>query len=592
MRIALKIPPGLVGDDTSYDSAGRWRDGSNVRFWRSLPQVIGGWERLTDTALDGVCRKVFAWTENSSVFDVAFGTHASLEVWQGGMLYDITPTLARPAVTLGADPLSVTNGDATVTVTMAGHGLADGDLITITGAAAVGGITPNRASTAVAVVDADTFTYEFTSNASGTATGGGSAVVIAPLKAFAAGAIDGTGGQGYGTGTYSTGAYSSPSTEQFFPRTWSLAAYGEWLVASPRAGAIYTWRNDTGAVAEPLVGAPWQVTASLVSHTDQIFALGCNEEVSGVFNPLCVRHSGVRLPNQWNTAANTTSREYVLPGGGRIVGGVRMGQYVLIWTTERLFVGTFVGSIAQPWRFDPVGEKCGLIGPNAFGVAGSRVVWIAPDLQFRAYSLGGEVQVIPCPIRDDMADNLAVAQADKITGATISVYNEVRFDYPDARDGTENSRYVAVCLADGSWSKGIMARTAFVDAGPQEHPIGVDPAGNVFWHERGHSADGAAFAWFIESADQLLDPETVMLVRGVWPDVQGQLGGVAVTVTTRYFPQGDETSKTTGPLAPSEDKADFRISGRLAKVKLSGNAAPTFARIGRPTFDVVPTSRR
>ena len=137
-----------------------------------------------------------------------------------------------------------------------------------------------------------------------------------------------------------------------------------------------------------------------------------------------------------------------------------------------------------------------------------------------------------------------------------------------------------------------MARSAFVDAGPQENPIAVDPDGNVFWHERGNSADGAAFSWFIESADQLLNPDTVMLIRGVWPDVQGQLGGVGVTVTTRYFPQGDETSKMTGPLAPSEDKADFRISGRLAKVKLSGSAAPTFARIGRPTFDVVPTSGR
>lgn len=592
MRIPLKCPPGLVGDDTSYDSAGRWRDGSNVRFWRGLPQTIGGWESLTADLLTGVCRKVFAWTDTSAVLNVGFGTNSNLQLWQGGALYDLTPTLARPSQTLGANPLSVTSGDATVTVTMAGHGFADGDLITISGATAVGGITPNRTSTAVTVVDDDSFTYEFTSNASGTATGGGSAVVITPLEAYTAGAVDGTGGAGYGTGTYSTGTYSSPSTEEFYPRTWSLSAFGQQLIANPRGGALYAWTNDTGVDAAPLAESPRQVTYSLVSHTDQIFALGCNEEVSGVFNPLCIRHSGIRRSTEWNTAASTTAREYVLKGGGRIVGGVVVGQFILVWTSDKLFVGTYVGALNQPWRFDPVGEKCGLIGPNAFAVSGSRAVWLAPDLQFRAYGLGGSVEIIPCPIRDDMADNLVASQSDKITASTISVYNEVRFDYPDQRDGTENSRYVTVCLTDGSWSKGIMARSAFVDAGPQENPIGVDPTGAVFWHERGNSADGGAFEWFIESADQYLSPDQVMMVRGVWPDVQGQIGGVAVTTTMRFWPQGDETSSTTGPLAPSEDKADFRISGRLAKLKFSGNSAPTFARIGQPTFDVTPTGAR
>lgn len=592
MRIPLDPPPGLIGDDTTFTAAGRWSDGSNVRFWRGRPQVIGGWEGLTDTLLTGVCRNVFSWTNNDAVLNIAFGTHSALQVWIGGALYSITPTLNRPSVTLGANPLSVANTDETVTVTMTAHGLADGDLITVSGATAVGGITPNVASVAVTVINANSFAYEFTSAASSTTTGGGSAVVITPLAAFTAGAIDGTGGQGWGTGTYSTGTYSSPSTADFFPRTWSLSAFGEQLIANPRAGAVYAWANVTGTPAAPLANSPRQVTVALVSHTDQVFALGCNEEVSGEFNPLCIRHSGVRRSTEWNTAANTTAREYVLPGGGRIVGARVAGQFILVWTSDKLFVGTFVGAINQPWRFDPVGEHCGLIGPNAFAIAGSRAVWLAPDLQFRSYSLGGSVAIIPCPIRDDMAENLASAQGDKVTATTISIYNEIRFDYPDARDGNENSRYVTVCLEDGSWSKGIMARTAFTDAGPQQDPVAVTYDGQVYWHERGNSADGGAFSWFIKSADQYLSPDRIMMVRGVWPDIQGQMGGVAVTVEARFWPQGDGTSVTTGPLAASEDKADFRISGRLANVTLSGNSAPTYAKIGQPTFDVEATGGR
>lgn len=592
MRIPLDIPPGLVGDDTSFAVAGRWADGSNVRFWRGRPQVVGGWEGLTSELLAGVCRKVFAWTDNAAVLNVAFGAHNALQVWIGGGLHDITPELAQPARALGVDPLSVGEGEATVSVTMAGHGLADGDLVDVSGAANLGGMTPNIEGASVTVIDADHFTYDAMSAAASSATGGGPAVVVAPQAAFVAGAIDGTGGQGYGTGAYSTGAYSSPSSADYFPRTWSLSAFGERLIASPRGGALYAWANDTDAAAAPLANAPAQITASLVSHTDQIFALGCNEEVSGVFNPLCIRHSGVRRADEWITAGHTTAREYVLAGGGRIVGASVAGQFILVWTSDRLFVGTFVGALNQPWRFDPVGEHCGLIGPNAFAVAGSQAVWLAPDLQFRSYALGGAVQIIPCPIRDEMAQNLASAQGDKITATSISIYDEIRFDYPDARDGNENSRYLAVCLGDGSWSKGVMARTAFVDAGPQQDPIGVTPGGQVFWHERGRSADGGAFAWFIESADQLLSEDQTLMVRGLWPDMVGQAGPAALRLSTRLKPQGESRTYGPYPLAPGVERVDVRASGRLFRVRLSGQGSPTGGRIGRPVFDVAPAGMR
>ncbi|MDO8408884.1 MAG: hypothetical protein Q7S93_02315 [Phenylobacterium sp.] len=592
MRIPLDIPPGLVGDDTSFAVAGRWADGSNVRFWRGRPQVVGGWEGLTSELLAGVCRKVFAWTDNAAVLNVAFGAHNALQVWIGGGLHDITPELAQPARALGVDPLSVGEGEATVSVTMAGHGLADGDLVDVSGAANLGGMTPNIEEASVTVIDADHFTYDAMSAAASSATGGGPAVVVAPQAPFGAGAIDGTGGQGYGTGAYSTGAYSSPSSADYFPRTWSLSAFGERLIASPRGGALYAWANDTDAAAAPLANAPAQITASLVSHTDQIFALGCNEEVSGVFNPLCIRHSGVRRADEWITAGHTTAREYVLAGGGRIVGASVAGQFILVWTSDRLFVGTFVGALNQPWRFDPVGEHCGLIGPNAFAVAGSQAVWLAPDLQFRSYALGGAVQIIPCPIRDEMAQNLASAQGDKITATSISIYDEIRFDYPDARDGNENSRYLAVCLGDGSWSKGVMARTAFVDAGPQQDPIGVTPGGQVFWHERGRSADGGAFTWFIESADQLLSEDQTLMVRGLWPDMVGQAGPAALRLSTRLKPQGESRTYGPYPLAPGVERVDVRASGRLFRVRLSGQGSPTGGRIGRPVFDVAPAGMR
>jgi len=57
-----------------------------------------------------------------------------------------------------------------------------------------------------------------------------------------------------------------------------------------------------------------------------------------------------------------------------------VGDNLLIWTSEALFVGTFVGSLGQPWRFDKVGDQCGIIGPNAFAINGQQAMWVGPNL--------------------------------------------------------------------------------------------------------------------------------------------------------------------------------------------------------------------
>ncbi len=91
MKIPLELPPGLNGDDTTLAGAGRWADGSNVRFRLGRAETIGGWERLTSESLSGVCRAVFPWTDNAGTLNIAFGTHSTLELWRGGETYDPRP---------------------------------------------------------------------------------------------------------------------------------------------------------------------------------------------------------------------------------------------------------------------------------------------------------------------------------------------------------------------------------------------------------------------------------------------------------------------------------------------------------------------
>lgn len=597
MRSTIDLPPGIFGDDTSFAAAGRYRDANNVRWWRGKWQTVGGWERLTTTALSGVCRSVLPWTDNNAVLNVAFGTHTHLELYQSGAIYDITPTLARPSFDLADNPVTTTNTSASIVLTVpTGHGLAVDDSITLTGLSAVATVTINGTWTLTAV-SATTVTFTAGSAANADATGGGTSGVLAPQEAFATGAESGTGGAGYGTGAYGVGDYSEPSTSDYWPRTWALSPFGQALVANPRGGAVFMWENDTGVVAAPILNSPRQVSYALVGPNDEIFALGCNEETSGDFNHLCIRHSGVRTAlgpkyDVWNTDPATTAREYILRGGGRIVAGRVIGEYLLVWTTHSLYLGAYIGNPGQVWRFTQVpGSNCGLVAPGAVVTVGHSAYWLGPDLQFRSYTLGGAPQVIPCPIRDDMADNMASGQMDKIVASSIGTYNEVRFDYPDSRDGDENSRYLTLSLLDGSWSRGEMARSAFVDAGPSEYPIGVDPSGNVYWQEKGHSADGGAITWHIETADLYLDESTITTLLEVRPDVEDQVGPMTITDTSRLKPQGDERTQAV-VAGVGDDKLDFRLSGLLHRIKYSGSSAPAYARVGKTTVAFASGGRR
>jgi hypothetical protein len=120
----------------------------------------------------------------------------------------------------------------------------------------------------------------------------------------------------------------------------------------------------------------------------------------------------------------------------------------------------------------------------------------------------------------------------------------------------------------------------------------VDPTGGLYWHEKGQTANGGVISWFIETADNFLDPDRTMQVRTLWPDFQDQVGAIEVSVTTRFFPQATETTTSGQTMTPGQSKSDIRASGRLAKLRFSGSASPTFARLGNPTIDIAPAGGR
>jgi hypothetical protein len=585
MMFPFVIAPGLNTDDTSFAVQAGWIDMDKARFWRGLPQAIGGWESFTAAPVTGVCRAIQPWAGLTGTLNVAFGTHSNLEVYIGGVLSDITPLLALPPVMLGADPFTTTSGQPLVVVSQPGHPYEVGDSNIVSAAAAVGGITPNG-TFAVTATTTDTWSFDFTSNATSGATGGGAAVSVAPQRAFAIGAVDGTGGEGFGTGAYSTGEYSQPSAAAFYPRTWAQANYGQSLIANPRGGTIYQWNNDVTVPAAPLLNAPAEVTFALVTPARQVVALGCNEELSGVFDPMNARGSDFENPTDWAETTANNAWEEKFEGGARLVAGAMVGDWLFVWSDTSLWQGQLIGDLGQTYRFTKVGESCGLIGPNALAVVGQSAFWMGPDGNFRACAINGEPQLLLSSAQTDLFDNLAPAQQDKIICSEVPKFGEIWWFYPDARDGNEVSRYLGLSVLGGWWFHGTFDRTAFCKGATDGYPIGVSAVGAAYFHEKGKSADGSPLSGFYESGAQYIgDAEQRILVRGLWPDFQDQVGPLSVTLFFRDYPQGTDRQKGPFTLAPKQPKKSLLGDGRAARVRVSWNSVPAGHRMGKPQFE-------
>ena len=130
---------------------------------------------------------------------------------------------------------------------------------------------------------------------------------------------------GYGSAGYGRGAYDVGLVEET-ARSWSLVNWGEALIASPSGGGIYLWENDLTADATVIAAAPSAVNRVLVTATRQVCAIGCPEEVSNAYNPMCIRFSDIEDYDEWTSAPDNNAYEYIVPGGGSVIDGRVFGE--------------------------------------------------------------------------------------------------------------------------------------------------------------------------------------------------------------------------------------------------------------------------
>jgi hypothetical protein len=614
----LQIAPGIDKQNTEYGAEGRWVDSDNVRFRYGLPEKIGGWEKVTSDALVGATRAILSYSALNGVKYAIYGTNKKLYAYSEGNYADITPT--RSTGTGNITDFATTSGSTTVTVTDSSHGALIGDFVTIASVSgAVGGISAANLQgefEVLTVPNANTYTIEAKAAAS-SSTNGSTANATYQLNTGAAVSLF---GYGWGAGTWSTSTWNT-SREGLTggegvllqSAKWALDNWGEDVLALQFDGGLFYWDTSDGltslATTTEVSGAPTKSRFMIVSGDDRhVICLGTETTIgqTATQDNMFIRWSDQESTSDWTPTATNTAGSFRLTDGNQIQTATRSRGAVMIWTDTALYAMQFIGA-PLTFGFKQIGSNCGAVGINAAVDVSGNSFWMSND-SFFIYD--GAVKKLPCTVQDFVFDDINKNAQQDVFCAANSNYNEVMWFYASA-NSDQIDRMVTYNYAENLWYVGTLARTSWSDYGVYPVPYATQfkstdttatistitglKAGRtfVFLHETGTEDDGSAMANHIESGDiDIADGDNFMSVSRFIPDFKNLTGTADVTLKTRPYPSGNQTSHGSFDVTTSTTKVNTRIRGRQVAVRISSDAVGDKWRYGTMRLDIRPDGMR
>jgi hypothetical protein len=557
--IKLQFKPGVNRDQTNYSGEGGWWECDKVRFRSGYPQKLGGWQKSSSLAFDGVCRQMWSWITTYGDNFLSVGTNSKLYIEVAGNFYDVTPlrTTSPTMTTPNTDNCVATSiGLTTVTINLgASHSAVTGSYVQISGVVGpVGGIPASElnANHQITVTSATSFTIEVATAATSTvASGGGTAITIG-FEVEPGNAITVTG-YGWGAGTWGRDAYGLGTTNNpiVLPqRDWWFDNFDNDLVANIRNGEGYWWAR--GALLDPApslstkairlttyaanegfssAAVPIKIMQLLVSQQDKhLIAFGAvpfGSTDPADFDPLLIRWADQDTPADWTPSTTNTAGDLRVSRGSRIVRALPTRQEILVWTDTNLYTLQFLGT-TDVFGLQEYADNISVMSPRCMTSAANITYWMGQD-KFYAYT--GRVETLPCSLRNHVFSNFNYGQSDQVVCGTNEQWNEVWWFYPTG-EADYNNAYVIYNHLERLWYYGSIERTAWLDTPLRDLPIGAntpvdsntDPvstgAGYIYDHEVGVDADGEAMVSYIQSNDfDLEDGDRFMLIRRMLPDI-------------------------------------------------------------------------
>ena len=513
-------------------------------------------------------------------YNITTSVPAASSVSSGGG----STAFSYPRVTL-TNPFKTVSGSATVTVAHANNGVSVGNYVDFSSASAVGGLTLNGEYAVASVVDSGHYTIAAATAASSSVSGGGGSVSVTyDIQVQQNTSTTGIGwGQGaWGVGSWGVGLISTP----VLTNGWTLAAYGNQMLAAPIGGTIYVYNPVFGGRAYPLLNAPASLLAMFVTPERFVVALGINGNLMEMAWP-----DQSDYTNWTTTPTNTANEGRTLIGGSNFVGGVAIRDGVsLIFTDRCVFSMTYTGN-NEVYNTQQVGDNCGLVDPTAVCAEGGNAYWMS-DQDF--WSWNGAATALPS---DDVrsyvfANGINRQELSKCTAVLNRAKRQVRFFYPST-SATENDSGMLFQYDQPCWSPLGFGRTAGYDAELLSVPVSTDLNGYVYYDETGTDANGAAIPTnLLLGLTDISNGDKNADIFGFIPDFATLSGTINLTIQTVYFSPYLTNSDGPYPITQSGPRIDLRSNGNAYAIELSSNAIGANFRLGVPRLVIQPAGAR
>jgi len=625
----LQFKPGINRDITSYSNESGWVDCDKVRFRQGFPEVIGGWEKYSSETYIGTVRGLINWTGLDGSDFLGIGTESKYYIEQGQQFYDVTPIRAT---TTNGITFAATNGSSIITATDSTHGALQGDFVTISGAVSLGGLVTatvlNQEYQIASVPDVNTYTIvakdtsgaTVTANASDSGNGGSGVDGVYQLNS---GLNTGVGGTGWGAGTWGRGTWGSAAAQTVATelRIWTHDNFGEDLLLNARDGGILYWDKSDGLTARAVIvdttnfvnaiEPPIIAKQIMVSDVDRhVIAFGTNPVFGTEQDPLLIRFSDQESFTDWSPTATNTAGDLRIGSGSEFVTAVETKREIVVITDSSVHSMQFIGA---PFIFgiQPIAANITIMGPNSAVAVDDAVFWMGRQ---SFYLYDGRTKQLPCTVKERVFFDFDYDQKDKVYASVISEFTEIIWFYPSetnslANGGTgENDRYVIFNYGENAWYYGNLGRSAFLDRGIRDFPIGA--ADNYLYnHELGYNDDGSAMSSRIESSPiEIGEGDQFTFIRRIIPDFtfNGSTSAdptVNVTLQANNFPGADylqseiakvdrTATSTTVPFEQFTNKADVRLRGRAFSIKVDCSTEGVRWRLGSPRVEIRQDGRR
>ena len=625
----LALNPGVNKEKTSYSNENSWVESDKVRFRQGYAERIGGWTRTSVNTFLGTCRSLFNWVTLGGANYIGVGTNLKFYVSQGGAYYDVTPL--RATTSAGDVTFAATNGSSTITVTDASHGAAADEFVTFSDAASLGGLITaevlNQNYQIASVTNANTFTITakdtsgdtVTANASDSGNGGSSVVGKYEISVGTATAIPliGWSAGTWGSGTWGNG--TSSDTLRLL-RLWSQSAFGEDLVLAFRQGALYYWDSSGGLTSRAVLvsslasasDVPTVTNMVLVSDVSRfVFCFGANTLGTSTQDPLLIRWSDQESVVNWTPAATNQAGSLRLSRGSSIITAAQARQEILVWTDSALYALQYVGAPIV-WSSQLVGDHISVISQNCVAYANGASYWMGID---KFYVYDGTTKQLRCDLRRHIFNDINREQVDQVFAGTIEAFHEVWWFYPSL-DSTSIDKYVVYNYQQDVWYYGTLARTAWIDSGLRDYPIGATYTNNLVEHENGvddnETGTPTAITATISSAQfDVDDGDRFAFIWRVLPDITFE-GSTAdsPTATLSLLPlnnsgsgyndptseggsnSGSITRTATLPIEKYTQQLNTRVRARQLQLKIESTTSGVIWQLGSPRIDIRSDGRR